>query len=140
MQSEAIAQRAATVNPTQNQIQGKIQARTEAQMPVEFIELGLGLELLLETHPVFADAVRAAILPLDGEFLFELPHGDEPGGKGRIAALRLPYAGSKEPRLVFAILGDDGLETRVEAADGQPAHLKSFAQSFVDVLEKIGTH
>ena len=46
--------------------------------PVEFIELGLGLEMLLETHPVFTDAVKAALLPLDGEFLFELPLGEMP--------------------------------------------------------------
>lgn len=109
-------------------------------VPVEFIELGLGLELLLETHPVFIDAVKAAILPLDGEFLFDLPHGDKPDGKGRVAAVRLAYAGNAEPRLAFVFLSDDALETRVEAAEGQPEHLTNFARSFVDVLEKIGAH
>jgi hypothetical protein len=113
---------------------------TAHAMPVEFIELGLALELLLETHPVFADAVKAAILPLDGDFLFELPHGENPDGKGRIAAVRLAYAGNEQPRLAFAILGDDGLETRVVSAEGQPEHLTNFAKSFVDVLEKIGAH
>lgn len=109
-------------------------------VPVEFIELGLGLELLLETHPVFIDAVKAAIMPLDGEFLFDLPHGDKPDGKGRVAAVRLAYAGNAEARLAFVFLSDDALETRVEAAEGQPEHLTNFARSFVDVLEKIGTH
>jgi len=109
-------------------------------VPVEFIELGLGLELLLETHPVFIDAVKAAILPLDGEFLFDLPHGDKPEGKGRVAAVRLAYAGNAESRLAFIFLSDDALETRVEAAEGQPEHLTNFARSFVDVLEKIGAH
>ena len=108
--------------------------------PVEFIELGLALELLLETHPVFSDAVKAAIMPLDGEFLFELPYGDKPNSKGRVAAVRLAYAGSSEQRLVFVFLSDDAMETKVEAAEGQPEHLTNFAKSFVDVLEKIGQH
>ena len=107
--------------------------------PVEFIELGLGLEMLLETHPVFADAVKAALMPLDGEFLFELPHGDKPDGRGRVAAIRMAYAGSDEQRLAFVVLGDDGIETSVETADDQPEHLTSFAQSFVDVLERLET-
>jgi hypothetical protein len=108
--------------------------------PVELIELGLGLELLLETHPVFVDAVKAAILPLDGEFLFELPHGDKPNGKGRVAAVRLAYAGNTEARLAFVFLSDDALDTRVEPAEGQAEPLTNFARSFVDVLEKIGQH
>ena len=107
--------------------------------PVEFIELGLGLEMLLETHPVFTDAVKAALLPLDGEFLFELPHGGRPGGKGRVAAVRLAYAGAGERRLAFAVLSDDGLETSIQMPDSQPEHLRSFAESFVDVLERLET-
>lgn len=105
--------------------------------PVEFIELGLGLEMLLETHPVFTDAVKASLMPLDGEFLFELPHGDKPEGKGRVAAIRLAYSGADEQRLAFVILADDGIETSVEAAHGQPEHLTSFAEAFVDVLERL---
>lgn len=111
-----------------------------AASPVEFIEFGLGLEMLLETHPVFADAVKAALLPLDGEFLFELPSSDRPEGKGRVAAVRLAYAGSKDKRLAFAVLGDDRMETAIHTPDAQPAHLRSFAQSFVDVLSKIAAH
>lgn len=110
---------------------------TAAASPVEFIEFGLGLEMLLETHPVFSDAVKAALLPLDGEFLFELPHGEKPGGKGLVAAVRLAYAGSADRRLAFAILSEDGLETSVHTPDAQPQHLKSFAESFVDVLERL---
>ena len=105
--------------------------------PVEFIELGLGLEMLLETHPVFSDAVKAALMPLDGEFLFELPHGDKPDGKGRVAAIRLAYAGAEEQRLAFVILAEDGIETSVEAAEGQPEHLTNFAEAFVDVLQRL---
>jgi hypothetical protein len=115
-------------------------ARNEAASPVEFIEFGLGLEMLLETHPVFTDAVRAALLPLDGEFLFELPLADKPDGKGRVAAVRLAYAGSPERRLAFAVLSEDGVETSIQTPDEQPEHLKSFAESFVDVLTKIGAH
>ena len=116
---------------------------TGATSPVEFIELGLGLEMLLETHPVFADAVKAALLPLHGEFLFELPLGEKPDGKGRIAAVRLAYEGAEDRRLAFAILSDDGLETSIRTPDAQPEHLKSFAESFVDVLgrlEKFAAH
>lgn len=109
----------------------------EATSPVEFIEFGLGLEMLLETHPVFTDAVKAALLPLDGEFLFELPLAEKPDGKGRIAAVRLAYEGSTDRRLVFAVLSDDGLETGVHRPDEQPEHLKSFAESFVDVIERL---
>lgn len=110
---------------------------SQSSMPIEFIELGVGLEMLLETHPDFADAVRAAVLPLDGEFLFDLPHGEDPEGKGRIAAIRLPYADSEDERLAFVVLSDDGLETTVELAADQPEHLKSFARSFVDVLKQL---
>ena len=123
-----------------DQTQATAQKSSTNPAPVEFIELGLALELLLDTHPVFADAVKAAILPLDGEFLFELPHGEAPDGKGRVAAIRLAYAGVDEPRLVFVFLSDDGTETKVEAPDGQAEHLANFARSFVDVLEKIGQH
>ena len=105
--------------------------------PVEFIELGLGLEMLLETHPVFTDAVKAALLPLDGEFLFDLPLGEKPGGKGRIAAVRLAYQGSDDRRIAFAALSEDGLETSIHRPDEQPEHLQSFARSFVDVLERL---
>ena len=108
--------------------------------PVEFIEFGLGLDMLLETHPVFTDAVKAALLPLDGEFLFELPVADKPDGKGRVAAVQLAYAGQADRRLVFAVLAEDGIETSIQTADEQPAHLKSFAEAFVDVLTKIGAH
>lgn len=112
-------------------------AAADATSPVEFIEFGLGLEMLLETHPVFTDAVKAALLPLDGELLFELPLGEKPDGKGRIAAVRLAYEGSDDPRLAFAVLSDDGLETSIHMPDGQPEHLKSFAESFVDVIERL---
>lgn len=121
-------------------IESKSVPQDGASMPVEFIELGLALELLLETHPVFSDAVKAAILPLDGEFLFELPYGEKPDGKGCVAAVRLAYAGFDTPRVAFVFLSDDAAETRVEAADSQAEHLRNFAQSFVDVLEKIGQH
>jgi hypothetical protein len=116
---------------------------SETTSPVEFIELGLGLEMLLETHPVFADAVKAALEPLDGELLFELPLGERPDGKGRVAAVRLAYEGSDDRRLAFAILSDDGLETSIHTPDAQPEHLRSFAESFVDVLgqlEKFAVH
>ena len=113
---------------------------TKGSMPVEFIELALGLELMLDNHSVFADAVKAAMLPLNGEFLFELPQTDQPDGKGRIAAIRLAYAGSETPRLAFVLLAADGIETSVEPADSQPDHLKSFAEAFVDVIEKFGKH
>jgi hypothetical protein len=114
--------------------------RDGASTPVEFIEVGLALELLLDTHPIFADAVKAAILPLDGEFLFELPYGSQPGGKGRVAAVRLAYAGHEEPRVAFIFLSDDAMDTKIEPAEGQVEHLRNFAHSFVDVLEKIGQH
>ncbi|MBX9459386.1 MAG: hypothetical protein KL863_26920 [Rhizobium sp.] len=116
---------------------------SDAPSPVEFIELGLGLEMLLEGHPVFADAVKAALLPLDGEFLFELPLGENPDGKGRIAAVRMTYAGSDEPRLAFAVLSDEGQETSIHTAEQQPEHIRRFAESFVDVLgrlERVSAH
>ena len=110
---------------------------TGASLPVEFIELGLGLELLVDSHCEFVDAVKAAILPIEGEFLFDLPHGDDPEGKGRVAAVRMAYEGSETPRVAFVYLSADGAETRVEPEDGQPEHLRNFANSFVAVLERI---
>ena len=121
-------------------VKAKSTPQKGASMPVEFIELGLALELLLDTHPIFADAVKAAILPLDGEFLFELPYGSKPDSKGRVAAVRLAYAGNATPRVAFVFLSDDAMDTKVESADGQVEHLRNFAESFVSVLEKIGQH
>ena len=86
---------------------------------------------------------EAALLPLDGEFLFELPLGEKPDGKGRIAAVLLAYEGADDRRIAFAVLSDDGLETSIHTPDAQPEHLKSFAESFVDVLgrlEKFAAH
>ncbi|WP_137156472.1 hypothetical protein [Rhizobium sp. FKL33] len=105
--------------------------------PIEFTELSLTVDLLLESHPVFADAVKAALLPLDGEFLFDLPHAGKPGGKGRVAAVRIRYAGSYEAKLAFVFLSDDAMDARVAPPDSELAHLKSFAESFVGVLEKF---
>jgi hypothetical protein len=106
--------------------------------PIEFIELGLALDLLLESHPIFSEAVRAALLPLDGEFLFDLPHSQKANGKGRIAAVRLAYAGAAAQRLVFAFLSDDGMDAHVAQPAKDQDHLASFAEAFVGVLEKIG--
>ena len=111
-----------------------------APQPVEFIELGLALELLLDSYPIFADAVKAAILPLSGEFLFDLPYAAKPDGKGRVAAVRLAYAGNEERRMAFVFLSDDAMDTRIEPAEQQVEHLRNFAQSFIDVLEKIERH
>lgn len=105
--------------------------------PIEFTELSLTVDLLLESHPVFSDAVKAALLPLDGEFLFDLPHAEKPGGKGRVAAVRIRYAGSDEAKLAFVFLSDDAMDARVAPPDSELDHLKSFAESFVGVLEKI---
>ena len=117
---------------------------TGASLPVEFIELGLGLELLVDSHCEFVDAVKAAILPIEGEFLFDLPHAlvsqrllPRREGKGRVAAVRMAYEGSETPRVAFVYLSADGAETRVEPEDGQPEHLRNFANSFVAVLERI---
>jgi hypothetical protein len=114
--------------------------KTSDTAPVEFIELGLSLELLLDSHPSFAEAVKAAIEPLDGELLFDLPYSESPDSLGRVAAVRLPYAGSAEPRLAFIFLSDDAAETRIEPAEGQVEHLRNFANSFVEVIEKIAAH
>jgi hypothetical protein len=114
--------------------------RESATQPVEFIEFGLGLELLLDSFPIFADAVQAALHPFGGEFLFELPYAGKPDGKGRVAAVRFAYGGDPAPRVVFAFLSDDAMDTDIRPADGQVEHLKDFAQSFVDVLEKIERH
>ncbi|MDH6268479.1 hypothetical protein M2360_003885 [Rhizobium sp. SG_E_25_P2] len=105
--------------------------------PIEFTELALTVDLLLESHPVFSDAVKAALLPLGGEFLFDLPHAEKPGGKGRVAAVRIRYAGAQDARLAFVFLSDDAMDARVSPPDRELDHLKSFAESFVGVLEKI---
>jgi hypothetical protein len=112
----------------------------ETGLPVEFIELQMALDIILETHPVFSDAVKAAILPLDGEFLFDLPHTEKANGRGHIAAIRIAYGGQKAQRLAFAFLADDGMETSIREAGDGAEHLRSFAESFVNVLEKFGAH
>lgn len=112
-------------------------AQSGAESVLDLAELALALDLSLETHPIFVEAVKAAIRPLRGEFLFELPHG-KPGAKGRIAAMRFALANSHEPLILFATLGDDGLETALTRFEEQPEHLQSFAQSFVSVFETFG--
>ena len=56
---------------------------------------------------------------------------------GCIAALRIPEANGNGLKIVFALLDSSGTEIRVEDPGADTSGLRSFADSFVRVLERM---
>ena len=104
---------------------------------MEMLELELSLEGTAPVGDSFAARVRAAAQDLNGAMLFDLPASGLVENCQRIAALRIPHEGGTGAETVFACLEADGTSIRIEKPDEKTADLASFAQSFVDVFQRM---
>jgi hypothetical protein len=109
----------------------------EFDFTMEMLELELSLEGTAPVGDSFAARVRAAAADLNGAMLFELPASGLIENCQRIAALRIPLDGGAGAETVFACLEADGTTIRIEKPDEKTAGLASFAQSFVDVFQRM---
>ncbi|NEJ33447.1 hypothetical protein GR205_36685, partial [Rhizobium leguminosarum] len=109
---------------------------TEPMLPMELVELELSLEGYAGGDAGFCEAVRQAASRSGGELLFDLPAGGLIEDCRRIAVLRIPDHGSGT-RVVLALLDYAGTEIRIQSPDEETAHLKRFAEAFIEVLERI---
>lgn len=106
-------------------------------LTLELVELELSLDGFAVEQDGFSDALRRAAQALGGEFLFDLPASGLAEDCQRIAALRIPEAGGRGNKIVFALLDDSGTGIRVEDPGEETSGLKNFADSFVSVLERM---
>ncbi|MBB4184891.1 hypothetical protein GGE07_001520 [Sinorhizobium terangae] len=108
----------------------------DAAIPMALLELELSLDGFSGTKDEFSAFVRTVAADIGGELLFTLPASGLIEDCLTIAAIRYSDAG-KAPTILFVCLGGDGTEIRVEQPGAQTADLKSFAEAFVGVLERI---
>ena len=109
----------------------------EPALPLEMIELELSLDGFSVEQDGFSEAIHRAAKTLGGEFLFDLPPSGLAENCQRIAALRIPEANGNGLKIVFALLDSSGTEIRVEDPGADTSGLRSFADSFVRVLERM---
>ncbi|WP_282562737.1 hypothetical protein [Sinorhizobium psoraleae] len=108
----------------------------DAAIPMALLELELSLDGFSGTKEEFAAFVRTVAADIRGELLFTLPASGLLEDCLTIAAIRYSDAG-KMPTILFVCLGGDGSAIRVEQPSERTADLKSFAEAFVGVLERI---
>ncbi|MCV9963172.1 hypothetical protein OIU34_14780 [Pararhizobium sp. BT-229] len=110
---------------------------SDSGLTMELLELELSLDGFTTGPEGFAAHVRAAAAAIDGAFLFELPASGLIDDCDRIAVLRIPQDGSAGMATIFVCLETDGATIRIAMPDETTAGLKSFAEAFVDVLQRI---
>ncbi|WP_428427851.1 hypothetical protein [Pararhizobium sp.] len=110
---------------------------SDINLTMELLELELSLDGFTTGPDGFAAHVRAAAAAIDGALLFELPASGLIADCDRIAVLRIPRDGSAVMATIFACLETGGNTIRIETPDETTADLKSFAEAFVDVLQRI---
>ncbi|MEZ2222191.1 hypothetical protein [Rhizobium sp. RCC_161_2] len=108
----------------------------EPALPLELLELELSLDGFSGGEAGFCEAVRTAARAVGGELLFDLPATGLISEYRRLAVLWIPEGGEKM-RIIFAALDLDGTEIRVLEPDEETAHLLSFTDAFVDVLQRL---
>jgi hypothetical protein len=104
--------------------------------PMEMLELELSLDALDGEEDRFADKVRQAAADLNGAFLFDMPASGLVEDCERIAVLRIPRGADGQADTIFACLEPQG-SIRIERPNDQTAGLKTFAQAFVDVFQRL---
>ncbi|MCA1403482.1 hypothetical protein I6F26_02555 [Ensifer sp. IC3342] len=109
---------------------------SDAAIPMALLELELSLDGFSGSKDEFASFVRTVAADIGGELLFTLPASGLIEDCLTIAAIRYSDAG-KAPTILFVCLGGDGTSIRVEQPGERTADLKSFAEAFVGVLERI---
>ncbi|MCA1444306.1 hypothetical protein I6F07_29785 [Ensifer sp. IC4062] len=109
---------------------------SDAAIPMALLELELSLDGFSGSKDEFAAFVRTVAADIGGELLFTLPASGLIEDCLTIAAIRYSDVGNA-PTILFVCLGGDGNAIRVEQPGEQTADLKSFAEAFVGVLERI---
>lgn len=109
----------------------------DAAIPMALLELELSLDRFSGEEDDFAGFIRTVAKDVGGEFLFALPASGLVEDCLTIAALRLGENQDKTPTILFVCLDPDGTTVRVEQPSERTAGLKSFAEAFVGVLERI---
>ena len=109
----------------------------DAALPMALLELELSLDRFSGNKDEFAGFTRTVAHDIGGELLFVLPASGLVDDCLTIAAVRHGQAGDKTPIILFICLAQDGSTIRVEQPSERTAGLKSFAEAFVGVLERI---
>jgi hypothetical protein len=114
-----------------------LHAADGAAIPMALLELELSLDRFSGNKDDFASFIRTVADDIGGEFLFALPASGLIEDCLTIAALRHGETEDKAPMILVVCLGQDGSTIRVEQPSEHTAGLRSFAEAFVGVLERI---
>jgi hypothetical protein len=114
-----------------------LHAADGAAIPMALLELELSLDRFSGNKDDFASFIRTVADDIGGEFLFALPASGLIEDCLTIAALRHGETEDKAPMILVVCLGQDGSTIRVEQPSERTAGLRSFAEAFVGVLERI---
>lgn len=105
-------------------------------IPMALLELELSLDGFSGSKDDFTAFIRAVADNVGGEFLFALPASGLIENCLSIAVLRLGETQGDTP-ILFVCLEQEGSTIRLEHPGESTQDLKSFAESFVGVLERI---
>ncbi|AFL49255.1 hypothetical protein ABIE78_004978 [Sinorhizobium fredii] len=109
----------------------------DAALPMALLELELSLDRFSGSKDDFSSFVRTVADDVGGELLFVLPASGLVDNCLTIAVLRHSQTDGQTPAILFVCLDEDASSIRVEQPSERTAGLTSFADAFVDVLERI---
>lgn len=109
----------------------------EAAIPMALLELELSLDRFSGNKEDFVGFAHKVADDIGAELLFILPAPGLVDDCATIAAVRHGQAEDKTPIILFICLAQDGATLRVEQPSERTAGLRSFAESFVGVLERM---
>lgn len=109
----------------------------DSGIPMALLELELSLDGFSGSKDDFTAFIRTVADNVGGEFLFALPASGLIENCLSIAVLRLGETQADTSPILFVCLEEEGSTIRLEHPGESTQDLKSFAESFVGVLERI---
>ena len=109
----------------------------DAGIPMALLELELSLDAFSGSKEDFTAFIRTVADNVGGEFLFALPASGLIEDCLSIAVLRLGETEGDTSPILFVCLEEEGSTIRLEHPGESTQDLKSFAESFVGVLERM---
>ncbi|PST26387.1 hypothetical protein C7U60_05045 [Mesorhizobium plurifarium] len=109
----------------------------DAAIPMALLELELSLDRFSGNKDDFVGFTHKVAHDIGAELLFILPASGLVDDCETIAAVRHGRTEDNTPIILFICLAQDDATIRVEQPSERTAGLKSFAESFVGVLERI---
>ncbi|RDL52590.1 hypothetical protein BLJAPNOD_03752 [Ensifer sp. M14] len=106
-------------------------------IPMALLELELSLDGFSGSKDDFTAFIRTVADNVGGEFLFALPASGLIEDCLSIAVLRLGETEGDTSPILFVCLEEEGSTIRLEHPGENTQDLKSFAESFVGVLERM---